>query len=259
MTALDWSAYDHWGYAGLALVGTGLACLLLARLLVAPDWRPRLAAIEGVAPPFVGVIGMLFALTLAFLANDTWAAHDRAIGAVTREADALSAIGALATALPAPERAAVDRAIADYVRGAVEVEWPKLAHRATDPATGATLERLLGLAAAPTTGAALGSAVHARLLGEVMVVRDARDARVSLSQTHVNPLKWLGMAFLGLVTLIAVAIVHIDRPRAAIVAMLLFAAAAAPTAAIVLVQGNPFQAPTTVSPAPIAALLAGRL
>jgi hypothetical protein len=253
-----WSTYDHWGYAALALVGTGLACFVLARLLVAPRLRGHLAAIEGVAPPFVGVIGMLFALTLAFLANDTWAAHDRAIAAVTREADALAAISAFAAGLPPQQRAALERTTADYVSGAFEVEWPMLAHRTTDPATAAALERLLVLAAAPSTGAALGAAVHARLLGEVLAVRDARGIRVSLSRTHVNPLKWLGMAFLGLVTLLCVAIVHLDRPRAAIVAMLLFAAAAAPTAAIVLVQGNPFQAPTGVSPAPIAARLADR-
>jgi len=35
------------------------------------------------------------------------------------------------------------------------------------------------------------------------------------------------------------------------VAIMLFALAAAPTAAIVLVQGNPFQQPSSVSPAPI--------
>ena len=38
---------------------------------------------------------------------------------------------------------------------------------------------------------------------------------------------------------------------------ILFALAAAPTAAIVLIQGNPFQQPTAVSAAPIAAAVAG--
>lgn len=45
-------------------------------------------SLEGVAPPFINIVGVLFALTLAFLANDTWSAHDRAMGAVYREADA---------------------------------------------------------------------------------------------------------------------------------------------------------------------------
>ena len=45
--------------------------------------------------------------------------------------------------------------------------------------------------------------------------------------------------------------------RTALVAMVLFALAAAPTAAIVLKQGNPFQQPASVSPAPIAAPVQG--
>jgi hypothetical protein len=65
------------------------------------------------------------------------------------------------------------------------------------------------------------------------------------------------MAFLGLLTLLSIALVHVERPRAAFVSILLFALAAAPTAAIVLIQGNPFQQPTDVSPAPIRAAVAG--
>ena len=85
-------------------------------------------------------------------------------------------------------------------------------------------------------------------------MRTLRDLRVALSQTHVNPLKWLGMAFLGLLMMISIVMVHVDQARAELLAVLLFAAAAAPTAAIVLVQGNPFQQPTAVTSAPIAAM-----
>ncbi|TBW32913.1 DUF4239 domain-containing protein [Siculibacillus lacustris] len=253
MTTFDWGAYDHYGFALVALAGTALACLGLGLILASPRHRPRLAGLAGVAPPFINIIGVLFALTLAFLANDTWSAHDRAITAVTREADALDAIGALTRSLPDTTRRPIEAAVGAYAVSAVEIEWPQLARRVAAPATAAALERLLTLAADPGLGAPLGPAVHARLLTEVMAVRDARDLRVALSQTHVNPLKWLGMAFLGFVTMLSVAVVHVEHPRAALVAILLFAAAAAPTAAIVLIQGNPFQRPTTVSAAPIAA------
>ncbi len=47
---------------------------------------------------------------------------------------------------------------------------------------------------------------------------------------------------------------HLERPRAAFAAVLLFALAAAPTAAIVLIQGNPFQQPSSVTAAPITAV-----
>lgn len=66
-----------------------------------------------------------------------------------------------------------------------------------------------------------------------------------------------GHGLLGLLTLLSIAVVHVDKPRAAMVAVSLFALAAAPTAAIVLIQGNPFEPPTVVSPAPIEAVAAG--
>jgi len=49
--------------------------------------------------------------------------------------------------------------------------------------------------------------------------------------------------------------VHVELPRAQFLAVLLFATAAAPSAAIILIHGNPFQHPFAVSPAPIADLV----
>jgi hypothetical protein len=115
---------------------------------------------------------------------------------------------------------------------------------------------LLVLLASSEIATAAGANVQALMLRKVSEIRDERDQRVALSQTHVNPLKWLGMAFLGLLTLLSIAVVHVDRARAALVSIVLFALAAAPTAAIVLIQGNPFQAPTDVTPAPIEAAVA---
>ena len=254
---MNLGAYDHYGFAAIALIGTFLASWAVVTWMHDARRTAWLLSFEGVAPPFINIIGVLFALTLAFLANDTWSAHDRATTAVFREADSLQAIVSLTRRLPAAERGEVDRAVAAYARSAVEVEWPLLAQRRHSDATSQDLDRLLGLFAERTFGEVLGPAVHARLLAQAMEVREARDQRIALSQTHVNPLKWLGMAFLGFITMLSVAAVHVTKPRAALAAILLFSAAAAPTAAIVLVQGNPFQQPTTVSPAPIAAL--GRL
>jgi hypothetical protein len=252
---MNLGAYDHYGFAAVALIGTFLASWAVVARMHDPRHAAFLATLDGVAPPFINIIGVLFALTLAFLANDTWSAHDRATTAVFREADSLQAIVSLTRGLPEAERGAVDAAVSGYARGAVEVEWPLLAQRQHSRGTSEELDRLLGLLATRAIGEAVGPAVHARLLTQATEVREARDQRIALSQTHVNPLKWLGMAFLGFITMLSVAAVHVTRPRAALVAILLFAAAAGPTAAIVLIQGNPFQQPTTVTPAAIAALI----
>ena len=126
-----------------------------------------------------------------------------------------------------------------------------LAARQSSAEVTALADALLTLLASRKVSADAGENVQALMLRKAVEIRDERDLRIGLSQTHVNPLKWLGMAFLGFLTLLSVAIVHVDKPRAAMVAIILFALAAAPTAAIVLIQGNPFQQPTAVTPAPI--------
>ena len=247
---MTWRIYDHYGYALIAVLGTLCALALLQWLIQNPklaDWRKSL---HGVAPPFINIVGVLFGLTLAFLANDTWVAHDRATKAVYKEADSLHAIMTLSEDLAAPVKAELQQAVIAYAQANV-AEWPDLANRRINAEVSARADALFRLLASARIRATAGDNTQELMLRKMSDVSDERDQRIALSQTHVNPLKWLGMGFLGLLTLISVAIVHLERPRAAFAAMLLFALAAAPTAAIVLVQGNPFQPPSNVSPEPI--------
>ena len=249
--------YDHYGYAAIALLGTFVGAWFLLWVTLSSPWAERIRAWRGVSPPFLGVVGVLFALTLAFLANDTWNAHDRALNAVYQEADGLRSISALAEHLPPAVKAKVVDAVHGYARVTVEEEWPMLARRQSSREASGQLDRLLAMLAGPEVSATTPSGVHALMLAQAAQVRTARGQRIALSQTHVNPLKWLGMAFLGFLTMISIAMVHVDQGRAEILAMVIFAAAAAPTAAIVLVQGNPFQPPTVVHAGPIKAISTG--
>lgn len=243
--------YDHYGYALLALLGTGVAVggIHWAVCKAAPS-RQRLLSLRGVAPPFVNILGVLFGLTLAFLANDTWVSHDRAVTAVYREADALRSLAVLAGSIDAPQGDALRRNLGAYALALAE-EWPRLAQRQTSPTVGPLGDELLRAVAAGAVNRAVGGTVQGLMLQRVTDLRNERDLRIGLSQTHINPLKWLGMAFLGLLTLISVAIIHVEQARACLTALWLFALAAAPTAAIVLVQGNPFLEPFAVPPTPI--------
>lgn len=257
MPTSNWHIYDHYGYAFLAVVGTFAAVAAVQWALHRPRWAGCIASLQGVAPPFINIIGVLFGLTLAFLANDTWSAHDRAMNAVFKEADSLRSIAVLSEQLAEPLRGEVRGAVSRYGRASAG-EWPMLAARQSSGEVTALADALLTLLASPKVAAAAGDNVQALMLRKAIEIRDERDLRIGLSQTHVNPLKWLGMAFLGFLTLLSVSVVHVDKPRAAMVAVILFALAAAPTAAIVLVQGNPFQQPTSVTPAPIVEAVADR-
>jgi hypothetical protein len=254
---VDWRTYDHYAYAAMAVLGTALAVVVLNWLMVSSPYVAWVVGLKGVASPFTNVVGVLFGLTVAFLSNDTWTAHDRARSSVLREADALRSLDILASGLEGATRARLKGAIASYAAASAG-EWHALSRCEAEPAAQNAADRLLGLVAAPELADVLGAMVQQLMLREVTAIREHRDLRIGLSRTHVNPLKWLGMAFLGFLTLLSVAVVHIDNPRAALTAMILFGLAAAPTAAIVLIHGNPFQPPSAVSPAPISEALAAR-
>ncbi|MEY4752691.1 MAG: hypothetical protein RJA44_366 [Pseudomonadota bacterium] len=256
MHQTSWHVHDQYAYAAVAVLGTLLVVVAIQWLIQYSRWASWARSLQGVAPPFINIVGVLFGLTLAFLANDTWSAHDRALKAVYREADSLHSLVVLSDTLPEQLRNRLRTALARYAAASID-EWPLLAERTESRQVLADADALLTLLASPEIQKAAGDNVQAMLLRKASDVRDERDQRVALSQTHVNPLKWCGMAFLGMLTLLSVAVVHVDRPRAALVAVVLFALAAAPTAAIVLIQGNPFQHPTDVTPAPIKQAVAG--
>lgn len=248
--------YDHYGYALIAVLGTFFAVWVIGWLMQRSPWAGWIRSLHGVAPPFINIIGVLFGLTLAFLANDTWSAHDRAMNAVYKEADALRSLMVLTGNLEESLKRKLHTALADYAQASA-AEWSLLAQREVSLEVGKKGDALLGLLSSREIANTAGGNMQALMLDKVTDLRDKRDLRIALSQTHINPLKWLGMAFLGLVTLLSVAVVHAENARAAFVAIMLFALAAAPTAAIVLVQGNPFQQPSSVSPAPIVAAVNG--
>ena len=253
---IDLGPFDHYLLAALGLFGTVAAAAWMLWLANHSRHAGWVHGYRGIAPNFLSVIGVLFALNLVFLANDTWHAHDQALDAVFKEAGALRSIVALSERLPPPARAKVAASVHAYAGLAVTVEWPLLAARESSPEAAAELDRLLGVLASDEVGKSLDSSVQTLILQQAIQVRTTRDLRISLSQTHVNPLKWLGMAFLGFLLMISILMVHVDQPKGELLAVLLFAASAGPTAAIVLIQGNPFQQPTAVTSAPIAAMAA---
>lgn len=104
MPTADWLTYDYYGFALIAIFGTLVAVLMIQWFIQYSRWAAWAQSLEGVAPPFINIIGVLFGLMLAFIANDTWSAHDRAMNAVYREADALRSIAAQPS--PCPMRCA---------------------------------------------------------------------------------------------------------------------------------------------------------
>lgn len=247
----DLGPYDQYYLASVVLLGTYGAAFFVLWLAQHSRYAEFIKSFRGIAHNFLTVINVIFALNLAFLANDTWKARDQALDAVYRESGGLMNILDFAENLPETTKLNVTRAVEIYARLTVTAEWPELARRESSREVSHQLDMLMGLVSSSDVSRAVDSSLAGQFLQQAVEVRSMRDLRIALSLTHVNPLKWLGMAFLGFLTMISIAMVHVDERRAQLLAIFLFATAAAPTAAIILIHGNPFQDPLAVSPAPL--------
>ena len=99
----------------------------------------------------MNILGVLFALTLAFIGNDTWTAHDRAVRAVNAEADSLRGLAIIIRQLPPQAQHGAQAALQAYA-GAAVAEWSDLGRREVSAATSQAADRTSGDADRPRAG-----------------------------------------------------------------------------------------------------------
>jgi hypothetical protein len=93
------------------------------------------------------------------------------------------------------------------------------------------------------------------MLTAAVRVSTARSTRLSLSSDRTNDLKWISVLILGAITQIALALVHLERPRAMLSALTVFATGAIVALGLIALQEDPFGGVFRVSPAPLERLL----
>jgi hypothetical protein len=109
-------------------LGTAGIYLLVTRLAVGE----RLKAFKAITPGILPPLSVVFALLVAFLANQVWGEADKASTAVNREASALRAVVLLSSQFPGETESHLRGLIHDYIQDAANQEWPDMArHQAT--------------------------------------------------------------------------------------------------------------------------------
>ena len=97
--------------------------------------------------------------------------------------------------------------------------------------------------------------MHAALLAAAVRANTARNDRLSISTDHTNDLKWTSVLLLCLITQLALSLVHLERPRAMLTALTVFASGAIVALGIIALQEHPFEGVFRTSPAPLQYLL----
>jgi len=238
----------------LTLIGLyfGMTLLLAAIAFCRPLARPA-QSLTGVVAPFFNAVAILFALLTGFLAADVAERGRQAYRVVHTEAGELRNIHTLSVASVSDMRT-IRAALKTYVTSVVAEEWPAMNAMRLSPSTAAAYDNLLHEVSIPSIAKESGQAVQNALLTAALHVGTARNDRLSLSGDHTNDLKWLVVIALGLITQVAIALVHLDKPRAFFASLMVFSTAAVVALGILALQEYPFDGAFQVSPAPIKAL-----
>src|SRR4051812_28698844 len=226
---------------------------LISWLCVCSPLRPKILTMSGIVAPFFGAVSVLFALLTGFLANDVGDRNRQAWRAVHTESSAAASLHTLSVA-SASDMAAIRVALRDYLQSVTRDEWQSMADDGASAKTEAALAALLRELSDPKIASEAGQAVHSALLSTALKVRDARADRLALASDRTNDVKWATVLILGVLTQIALAFVHLERPGAQIAANGLFSLAAVVALGLIALQEQPFDGAIRISSAPIEAV-----
>jgi len=221
--------------------------LLLYCLTYAPPFRSFALSFSGVVAPFFGSLSVLLALLTGFVASDTWERQKQASRVLQSESDHVLGVFDLSIAA-SPDMSKIRRALATYVNSVLKDEFPAMARSETSSDTAAALAYLLQEVAQPRIAEEAGSATQAALLSSVLKIRSDRGERLSLNLHRTDDTKWLVLIILGFITQIALAIVHLDKPRAQIAALGIFTMGLVSTLGLIAVHQWPFDGPAAIRP-----------
>ncbi|HET7092031.1 MAG TPA: hypothetical protein VFI22_01095, partial [Thermomicrobiales bacterium] len=184
----------------VATVLASLVGLALTRRL-APS--AVLAPYTDVAGYVYAVIGVVYAVILAFVVVAAWEAYGSAQAEAAREANAVLNLARMANGWPASDRGPVEAALVAYARQVVDVEWPAMNRGDYTPATDTmTVNRLWQALNDADAAAATKSASYQGALQQLDTLSEARRNRALLAEDGL-PMALAAILIIGAVVTVA--------------------------------------------------------
>jgi|APFEC2959095171_1045051.scaffolds.fasta_scaffold03903_2 hypothetical protein len=231
----------------LAAVSVVALMLHLAFLL------PRLRGEDGRSKPsdtIQTVIGAMFALSMTFLANATWATDDRAREAVNAEARSIRLMEIYAAPLDPALNQHLDGLLADYAEAAAR-EWKDMVDGLASEEAEQELKEVYEFVLGGLPAGGFTPLVQQRLLVTLDGLSAARQQRLSIAQESVRGWQWFLVIGLALILLVSVAAVHAAVPAARARGLAITVAAITIMFFVVLTYQQPFGGSASLTPAPI--------
>lgn len=218
--------------------------------------RKWMFSFNGAVAELFGAIMVIFGILIGFVASDVWDRWRQASEAVASESASLTMLNALAVASGQPADG-IRRGIRVYVATVVEKEWPSMADDKTgapeaEQALGALLKTVAAVQHDPQEP---NAKFDNMLLDMALKVQSARASRLALSSSNSETIKWACVLILALMGQISIAMLHLDRPRPHLAAMVILTSSIVLLMFLIAANEGPFQPPISLSSEPIARVL----
>jgi hypothetical protein len=199
-TERGWSALATALYVILTVfvpVLVAVVGLVVVQRLVPPERREEHNDVAGF---IYAVLGVAYAVLLAFMLIAVWQDYKTAQTNVESEANELAGVYFLASQLPEPERTHVQDLARTYARVVVEEEWPMMERGQTSPRADSLLRqlRLKLLEFDPRTKGE--QVLYERGLTQVHDTADARRLRLLEVREGIPDLLWVVLVVGGVIT-----------------------------------------------------------
>jgi hypothetical protein len=174
-----------------------VAGLVLVQRLVPPERREGQNDVAGF---IFAVLGVAYAVLLAFVVIAVWQDYKTAQTNVESEAHELAGVYFLASQLPEPDRTRIQDLARTYARVVVEEEWPMMAGGQTSPRADSLLRRLTSkiLEFDPHTEGE--QVLYESGLKQLHDAADARRSRLLEVREGIPDLLWVVLVVGGVIT-----------------------------------------------------------
>jgi len=184
-------------FVGLAVLGAIVVELGARRFLPLHLRREH----HDVAAAMLSIIGVTYAVLLAFVAMLAWEGYNKAKAASYKEAALVLDVYNASVGFTDPQMSLMRDDIIGYLKEVVNVEWPAQAEGRTVGRGAAYLHRLNGIATGLNPHNLADGNLHALLLQSLRQLTDARQERLLAATTDFPTIVWIVLLLGGGLTI----------------------------------------------------------
>jgi len=237
---------------GLSAFGAVVLELIAGRLL-SVEFRRRH---NDAAAAIFSVIGVTFAVLLAFVAMLAWQHFNEAKAASYTEAASVLNVYNAAVGFADPESSLMRDDIVGYLETVVRVEWPAQAEGRTEDRGAAFLEKLNRTAVSLKPSGVADGNLQASLLRSLMRLQDSRQQRLLAAETAIPAVVWVVTLLGGGLTLAFSSFLGVPSLGMHVVMSAALAISGMLVLILIIALSNPFRGDFRVSTYPYDQVLA---